>query len=83
MTFDATLRPASVPPISTSDRLHFKAAAEGRVTVPRPARQSERAVPGIPGLRIATYPSGRRTYIYRFRDPVTGRKTCKTLGPAD
>jgi len=46
-------------------------------------RQIERAVPGVPGLRLAIYPSGRRTYIYRFRDPVTGRKTCYTLGTAD
>jgi len=46
-------------------------------------RQIERAVPGVPGLRLAIYPSGRRTYIYRFRDPVTGRKTCHTLGTAD
>lgn len=56
---------------------------EGGSATLRRSRQLERAVPGIPGLRIATYPSGRRTYIYRFRDPVTGRKTCKTLGPAD
>lgn len=46
-------------------------------------RQIERAVPGVPGLRLAIYPSGRRTYIYRFRDPITGRKTCHTLGTAD
>jgi hypothetical protein len=46
-------------------------------------RQIEQAVPGVPGLRLAIYPSGRRTYIYRFRDPVTGRKTCHTLGTAD
>lgn len=46
-------------------------------------RQIERAVPGVPGLRLAIYPSGRRTYIYRYRDPVTGRKTCLTLGMAD
>lgn len=46
-------------------------------------RQIERAVPGVPGLRLAIYPSGRRTYIYRFRDPVTGRKTSQTLGTAD
>lgn len=46
-------------------------------------RQIERAVPGVPGLRLAIYPSGRRTYIYRYRDPVTGRKTCHTLGTAD
>lgn len=55
-------------------------------TVPDDAtlrRQIEHAVPGVPGLRLAIYPSGRRTYIYRFRDPVTGRKTCHTLGTAD
>ncbi|WP_348696463.1 hypothetical protein [Duganella fentianensis] len=46
-------------------------------------RQIERAVPGVPGLRLAIYPSGRRTYIYRFRDPISGRKTCHTLGTAD
>jgi len=46
-------------------------------------RQIERPVPGIPGLRLAIYPSGRRTYIYRFRDPITGRKTSQTLGTAD
>lgn len=46
-------------------------------------RQIELAVPGVPGLRLAIYPSGRRTYIYRYRDPVTGRKTCYTLGTAD
>ena len=46
-------------------------------------RQIEQAVAGVPGLRIAVYPSGRRTYVYRFRDPVTGRKTCKTLGLVD
>jgi|GEM_PF-4218121 len=52
------------------------ASAKGR-------RQIEQAVAGVPGLRIAVYPSGRRTYVYRFRDPVTGRKTCKTLGLVD
>lgn len=50
---------------------------------PTSRRQIERAVPGVPGLRLAIYPSGRRTYIYRFRDPITGRKTCHTLGTAD
>ena len=36
-------------------------------------------MPGVPGLRLAIYPSGRRAYIYRFRDPVTRLKTCLTL----
>lgn len=47
---------------------------------PKP-RQREVSVAGVPGLFIATYPSGRQTYIYRFRDPRTRRKTSLTLGP--
>lgn len=43
-------------------------------------RQIEVSVAGVPGLFIATYPSGRQTYIYRFRDPRTRRKTSLTLG---
>lgn len=43
-------------------------------------RQVERAVPGVPGLRVAEYPSGRRTYVFRYRNPATGRKTAITLG---
>lgn len=42
-------------------------------------RQIERAVPGFPGLREAIYPSGRKAYILRFRDPVSGERTSKTL----
>ena len=53
--------------------------------LPRAAarRQTERAIAGITGLFIATYPSGRRTYIFRYRDPLTGRKRSLTLGRAD
>lgn len=46
-------------------------------------RQREEQIPGIPGLFLATYPSGRRTYIFRFRDSATGRKTSMTLGEAE
>lgn len=46
----------------------------------RRRRQSEVRDPAMPGLFVATYPSGRKTYILRFRNPVTGRKTSKTLG---
>lgn len=49
----------------------------------RSRRQVERAVADVPGLRMATYPSGRRTYIYRYRDPITGRKSAITLGTAE
>ncbi len=42
-------------------------------------RQIERAVPGFPGLREAIYPSGRKAYIFRFVDPVTRKRTSKTL----
>lgn len=42
-------------------------------------RQVETPVPGFPGLRLAIYPSGRETYILRYRDPVTGKKTSVTL----
>lgn len=43
-------------------------------------RQVEQSVPGVPGLRVAAYPSGRRTYVFRYRHPVTKRKTAITLG---
>ena len=43
-------------------------------------RQIETPVPGVPGLRMAVYPSGRRTYVFRYRHPVTKRKTAITLG---
>lgn len=46
-------------------------------------RQTERPIAGITGLFLATYPSGRRTYIFRYRDPLTGRKRSLTLGRAD
>lgn len=46
-------------------------------------RQTEYPVAGVAGLRLAIYPSGRRTYILRYRDPVTGRKTSMTLGEAE
>ena len=46
----------------------------------KPPRQIEVSVAGVPGLFIATYPSGLETYVYRFRNPVTGRKTSLTLG---
>lgn len=45
-------------------------------------RQIEVAVPGFPGLFRAEYPSGRVAFILRFRDPVTGRRTSKTLSSA-
>jgi hypothetical protein len=43
-------------------------------------RQIETPVAGVPGLRVAVYPSGRRTYVFRYRHPVTKRKTSITLG---
>lgn len=43
-------------------------------------RQIETPVPGVPGLRMAVYPSGRRTFVFRYRNPATGRKTAITLG---
>lgn len=46
-------------------------------------RQTERPIPGVQGLFLATYPSGRRTYIFRYRDPNTGRKRSLTLGVAE
>lgn len=58
-------------------------AAASRMASSASRRQVEHAVAGVPGLRVATYPSGRRTYIYRYRDPITGRKTAITLGTAD
>ena len=45
-------------------------------------RQIERPIPGVKGLYLATYPSGRQTYLFRYRDPRTGRKTSLTLGVA-
>lgn len=65
------------------DHTRIPSAAEFAATPTMGRRQTEQAVAGVPGLRIAVYPSGRRTYVYRFRDPVTGRKTCKTLGLVD
>lgn len=49
----------------------------------RVQRQTERSIAGITGLFLATYPSGRRTYIFRYRDPLTGRKRSLTLGRAE
>lgn len=68
-------------PRMSRNKVHEAASAVNSENSSR--RQIERAVSGVPGLRLATYPSGRRAYIYRFRDPVTGRKTSRTLGPAD
>lgn len=45
-------------------------------------RQKEFPIPGLPGLYLAVYQSGRKTYVVRYRDPVTGKRTCKTLGVA-
>lgn len=59
--------------------MDLKMDPEGK-GVKRHERQVERAVPGVPGLRVAVYPSGRRTYIYRYRNPVTKRKSAITLG---
>lgn len=42
-------------------------------------RQSQSRVPGIPGLYIQHY-SGKDSYVYRFRHPITKKRTCKTLG---
>lgn len=49
----------------------------------RRRRQKEIKVSGIPDLYIAEYPSGRRTFIMRYRDPITKKKTSKTLGVAE
>jgi len=49
-------------------------------TPARPRRQVERRVAGVIGLFVASYPSGLQTFIFRFRDPRTGRKRCLTLG---
>lgn len=45
-------------------------------------RQQEYPIPGLPGLFLAVYESGRKTYIVRYRDPITGKRTCRTLGVA-
>ena len=43
-------------------------------------KQVERPVPAIKGLFVVEYPSGRRSYVFRFRNPVTGKKTCMVVG---
>ena len=45
----------------------------------RPA-QVEQPVEGCPGLRKVTYRSGRQVWIYRYTDPLTGLRTCITIG---
>lgn len=45
-------------------------------------RQKEIRVPGFRGVFIVKYPSGRRMYILRYRNPLTGKKTARTLGCA-
>jgi len=46
---------------------------------PRP-KQVERPVPAVKGLYVIEYASGRRSYVFRFRSPVTGKKTCIVVG---
>lgn len=53
------------------------------VQVAHPRKQREESVPGMPGVRKVTYrETGKQTYVIRYRDPVTGRRTCKTVGDA-
>lgn len=50
------------------------------VETPLKPKQIERPVRAVKGLFVIEYPSGRRTYLFRFRNPVTGKKTCMTVG---
>lgn len=43
-------------------------------------RQDEAAVEGAPGLRKVTYRSGRETWIYRYTDSLTHKRTSITIG---
>jgi integrase len=43
-------------------------------------KQIERPVTAVKGLFVVEYPSGRRTYLFRFRNPLTGRKNCIAVG---
>lgn len=49
----------------------------------RRGKQGERAVVGFPCLKLVTYPSGARSYVYRFDDPATGNRDSMVLGNAD
>jgi integrase len=44
------------------------------------SKQREEPVPGVPGLRKITYPSGKAVWYFRFDDPVTGKRGIVRLG---
>ncbi len=46
----------------------------------RMVRQREERVPGVPALVKITYPSGRMVWVFRYYDPVTGKRNSLTLG---
>lgn len=43
-------------------------------------KQVERAVPAVKGLYVVEYASGRRSYVFRFRSPATGKMSCIVVG---
>lgn len=43
-------------------------------------RQVERSVAGCPGLKQITYSNGRKVWVYRYTDPITGKRDCVVLG---
>lgn len=49
----------------------------------RPAKQREERVAGIPLLYKATYPSGCESWIVRYIDPVTSKRTSRVIGRVD
>lgn len=46
-------------------------------------KQQQQTFPDCPGLVRITYPSGRATWFFDYRHPVTGKRTKALIGPAN
>lgn len=49
----------------------------------RRPKQTQTTVPDCPGLVLVTYPSGRATWFFDFRHPVTDLRSKVRIGPAN